>query len=91
MLRLHGEMIISSVSSIKSFSLTLRSPRERWQSLGKRKGEVGGGLEGTCTPVAAFTLPFLGSAAAGGKEVWGDRHASEDGPLGDGVRIEDQS
>lgn len=67
--------------------LTLRSPRERWQSLGKRSGEVGGGLEGTCTPVAAdFMLPFLGSAAAGGKEVRGNRHASEDGPLRDGFR-----
>lgn len=67
--------------------LTLRSPRERWQSLGKRSGEVGGGFEGTCTPVAAdFMLPFLGRAAAGGEEVRGNRHASEGGPLRDGVR-----
>lgn len=64
------------------FRLTLRSPRERWQSLGKRSGEVGGGLEGSCTPVAVdFMLPFLGSAAAGGKEVRGSRHASEEGPV----------
>lgn len=48
---------------------------------------MGGGLEGTCTPVAAdFMLPFLGRAAAGGKEVRGNRYASEDGPLRDGVR-----
>lgn len=42
---------------------------------------MGGGLAGTCTPVAAdFMLPFLGKAAAGGKEVRGNRHAPEDGP-----------
>ncbi len=51
---------------------------------------MGGGLEGTCTSVAAdFMLPFLGRAAAGGKEVRGNRHASEDGPLRDGVRKKD--
>lgn len=39
-------------------------------------------MAGTCTPVAVdFMLPFLGKAAAGGKEVRGNRHASEDGPL----------
>jgi len=43
---------------------------------------VGAGFEGTCTPVAAgFTLPLLGRAAAGGKEMRGNKHASEDGPL----------
>lgn len=64
------------------FRLTLRSPRERWQSLGRCSGEVGGGLEGTCTPVATdFMLPFLGRAAAGGRELRGKRYASEDGPL----------
>lgn len=48
-------------------------------------------MEGTCTPVAAdFMLPFLGRAAAGGKEVRGSRHASEDGPLRDGVRKKDK-
>lgn len=78
-------MFVDSVST--SFRLTLRSPRERWQSLGKCSGEVGGSLEGTCNPVAAdFMLPFLGRAAAGGKEVGGKRHASEDGPMRDGVR-----
>lgn len=41
-------------------------------------------MEGTCTPAAAdFMLPFLGRAAAGGREVRGNRHASEDGPLRD--------
>lgn len=70
-----------------SFSQTLRSPRERWQSLGKRSGEVGGGFEGNCVPVAAaFMLPFLGKAAAGGRGVRGNRHASEDGPVRDGAR-----
>lgn len=39
-------------------------------------------MEGMCTPVAAvFILPFLGRAATGGKEVRGNRHASEDGTL----------
>lgn len=70
------------------FRLTLRSPRERWQSLGIRSGEVGGGLEGSCTPVAVdFILPFLGRAAAGGKEVRGSRHASEEGPVREKRRI----
>lgn len=42
---------------------------------------MGGGLEGTCTPVAAdLMLPFLGRAAAGGRAVRGSRQASEDGP-----------
>lgn len=61
---------------LTSFRLTLRSPKERWQSLGKCSGEVGGGFEGTCTPVAAdFMLPFVGRTAAGGKDVRGNRHA----------------
>lgn len=78
-------MFVASILTI--FRLTLRSPRERWQSLGKRSGEVGVGLEGTSTPMAAvFMLPLLGRAAAGGKEERGNRHASEDGPMRDGVR-----
>lgn len=53
---------------------------------------MGGGLAGTCTPVAAdFMLPFLGKAAAGGKEVRGNRHASEDGTLRDRVRKKKKS
>ncbi len=47
-------------------------------------------MEGTCTPVAAdFMLTLLGRAAAGGKELWGDRDASEDGPLKDEVRTKE--
>lgn len=65
--------------------LTLRSPRERRQSLGKRSGEAGGGLKGTCTPMAAdFMLLFTGRAVAGGKGVLGKTNASEDGPSRDG-------
>lgn len=50
--------------------------------MGKRSGEVGAGLLGTCTPVAAaadFMLPLLGRAAAGGRDVRGNKHASEFG------------
>lgn len=36
-------------------------------------------------------LPFLGKAAAGGEDVRGNRHASEDGPLRDGVREKTQA
>lgn len=74
---------VSPKFAILFVALTFRSPRERLQSLGKRSGEVGRVLEGTCTPVAAagFMLPFVGSAAAGGKKVRGNKHASEDGPL----------
>lgn len=86
MSRLHSRSYLPPYCSCnflqEFFWLALRSPRERWQSLGKRNGEVGAGLEGTCTPVAAnLMLPFLGRAATGGTEVRGNRHASEDGPL----------
>lgn len=70
--------ILQNVSSM----FTLRSARERWQSLGNRSGEVAAGLGGTSIPVVAdFMLLFVDSTAARGRDVWGSRHASDDGPL----------
>lgn len=48
--------------------------------MGRRRGEVGGGLEGNTPPVAAvFMPPFLGRAAGGARDERGNRLVSEFG------------